>query len=168
MGFRFPAQLRVLAVVLFVLLFGLSQASAQRLPSDKLAPQGQSTGSGGGGRLYLFRMVRSFDAHIDDYVTINGVPIRRVSPGSGFYCDISPGDYVIGVWRHKNQPLNVSVAPGQRQYVCVMLHHVGDVAPRDGALTFDQAFDIRLLDPGYGAERVQQYRMTEANCQQQK
>ena len=161
-------QLKVLAVVLFMSLFGMSHASAEGLRSDKATPQGQSTGSGSTGRLYVFRMVRSFGAHIDDYVTINGVPIRRVSPGSGFYCDISPGDYVIGVWRHKNRPLNVSIAPGQRQYVCVMLHHLGGVAPRGGALTFDQAFDSRLLDPGYGAERVRQYRMTEANCQQQK
>jgi hypothetical protein len=148
------------------MLCSLSRAAlAQALRSDKPVAREQTSGSGGMGRLYVFRMVRSFGAHIDDYVTIDGVPIRRVSPGSGFYCDINPGNHAIGVWRHKNRPLKLSVAPGQRQYVCVILHHLGGVAPRGGALTFDQAFDIRLLDPGFGAERVQQYRMTEANCQ---
>jgi hypothetical protein len=72
---------------------------------------------------------------------------------------------VIGVSRHKNYPLKVSVAAGQGQYVCVMLRHLGGVAPRSGALTSDQSFDIRLLEPGYGAERLREYRLTEANCQ---
>jgi hypothetical protein len=119
------------------------------------------------GRLYVLRGVRSFGAHIDDYVTINGVPVQRVTPASGFYCDISPGNYVIGVWRHKNEPLKVAVMPGQQQYVSVRLHPLGGVAPRGGAITSDQTFDIRLLDPGFGAKRVLKYHMTEANSQQE-
>ena len=120
------------------------------------------------GRLYVLRGVRSFGAYIDDYVTINGVPVQRVTPGSGFYCDISPGNYVIGLWRHKNEPLKVAVMPGQQQYVSVRLHPLGGVSSRGGAITSDQTFDIRLLDPGFGAKRVLKYHMTEANCQQEK
>ncbi len=119
----------------------------------------------GKGRIYVFREVRSFGAHIDDYVTINGVPVQRVGPGTGFYCEVTPGDYVISVFRHKTYPLKVSVAAGQRQYICVMLHHLGGVAPRGGALTSDQSFDVRLLEPGYGAQLVKKYRTNEAKCQ---
>lgn len=90
--------------------------------------------TGGMGRLYIFRPIRSFGAHIDDYITVNGAPVHRVTPGTGFYCDVSPGDYVIGVAHHKAYPLKVSVAAGQHRYVCVMLHHVGGVAPRGGRL----------------------------------
>src|SRR5260370_37466277 len=118
---------------------------AQALPSDKPLAQGQDAMRSGKGRIYVFREVRSFGAHIDDYVTINGVPVQRVGPGTGFYCEVTPGDYVISVFRHKTYPLKVSVAAGQRQYICVMLHHLGGVAPRGGAPTFDQSFHVRLL-----------------------
>jgi hypothetical protein len=144
---------------------GWPYASAQELPSDKPVPHGASTMASGMGRLYVFREVRSLGAHIDDYVTVNGVPVHRVTPGTGFYCNVSPGNYVIGVARHKNYPLKVSVMAGQGQYVSVMLRHLGGVAPRSGVLTSDQSFDIRLLEPGYGAERFREYRLTEANCQ---
>ena len=140
-------------------------ASAQKLPSDKHVAQEPSEMPRGMGRLYVFRVVSSFGAHIDDYVTVNGVPVERVRPGNGIYCDVRPGDYVIGVLRHKTYPLKVSVAARQRQYICVMLHHLGGVSPRGGALTSDQSFDVRLLEPGYGAQRLRGYRITPANCQ---
>jgi hypothetical protein len=155
---------RVATLVLLIREFPYA-ASAQELPSEKLVPHAQSTMPSGMGRLYIFRGIRSFGAHIDDYVTINSVPVQRVSPGTGFYCDVSPADYVIGVSRHKTYPLKVSVAPGQRQYIYVALHHLGGVGPRGGALTSDQSFDVRLLEPGYGSQRVQEYRLIQANCQ---
>jgi hypothetical protein len=137
----------------------------QELPSDKSIGREASTMASFMGRLYVFREVRSSGGHIDDHVPVNGVPVHRVTPGTGFYCNVSPGDYVIGVSRHKTYPVKVSVAAGQRQYVCVMLRHLGGIAPRSGALTSDQSFDVRLLEPGYGAERLREYRVTEANCQ---
>lgn len=140
-------------------------ASAHDGPSTKTTVQRQPAMSGGMGRLYVFRPIRSFGAHIDDYITVNGVPVRLVTPGTGFYCDVPAGDYVIGVVRHKTYPLKVSVTAGQTRYVCVMLHHLGGVAPRGGALNSDQSFDVRLLEPDYGAERVEQYPLTRAKCQ---
>jgi len=119
----------------------------------------------GMGRLYVFREVRSFGAHIDDYVTIDGLPVHRVTPGTGFYCDVRPGSYVISVARHKTYQLRLSVDAGQREYVCVMLHTQGGVAPRGGALTSDQSFDVRLLEPHYGRQRAREYRLTEAKCE---
>jgi len=116
------------------------------------------------GRLYVFREVRSFGAHIDDYVTIDGLAVHRITPGTGFYCDVRPGDYVIGVARHKTNLLRLSVAAGQRQYVSVRPHPQAGVAPRGGALTSDQPFDVRLLEPAYGMQRVREYRLTEAKC----
>lgn len=116
------------------------------------------------GRLYVFRMVRSYGAHLDDYVTINGASIQKIKPGNGIYCDLPPGDYTVGLAQRKAQPIKVSVLPGQRQYVCVMLHHRG-ATPRSGALAADQSFDIRLLDPAYGAERAAQYHLVPASCQ---
>jgi hypothetical protein len=83
-------------------------------------------------------VLRSFGAHIDNYITINGVPVHRLTAGTGFYCDVPPADYVIGIARHKTNPRKVSVAAGQSRYICVMLHHLGGVAPRSGALTSDQ------------------------------
>jgi hypothetical protein len=165
---RVMAMSAAVAIVVLVTLLRRSPsgaASAQQLPPDGAAASGTGTKAGGMGRLYIFRQVLSYGAHIDDDVTINGVPVQSVSPGTGFYCDVSPGDYVIGVLRHKTHPLKVRVAAGQRQYICVMLHHLGGVAPRGGALTSDQSFDVRLLEPGYGAQRVQEYRLTQANCQ---
>jgi len=156
----------ITVAALILSLWGSPYASpAQALPSDKPLAQGQYAMRSGKGRIYVFREVRSFGAHIDDYVTINGVPVQRVGPGTGFYCEVTPGDYVISVFRHKTYPLKVSVAAGQRQYICVMLHHLGGVAPRGGALTSDQSFDVRLLEPGYGAQLVKKYRTNEAKCQ---
>ena len=85
------------------------------------------------GRLYVFREIGSFGADIDDDVTINGVPVQRIRPGTGFYCDVRPGSYVMRVLRHKADSLNLSVASGQSQYICVMLHELGGVSPRGGA-----------------------------------
>jgi hypothetical protein len=61
---------------------GWPYASAQELPSDKPVPDGASTMAASGmGRLYVFREVRSFGAHIDDYVTVNGVVDWRPEAG---------------------------------------------------------------------------------------
>jgi hypothetical protein len=158
-------ELFAIAALLISFCWSPIVASAQQVPSNQPVTRGHSTMAGGTGRLYVFREIRSFGAHIDDDVTINGVAVGRVSPGTGFYCDISPGDYVISVLRHKAYPLKVPVAAGRPQYVCVMLHRLGGEAPRGGALTSDQSFDVRLLEPGYGAQRVQEYRLTQANCQ---
>ncbi len=110
-------------------------------------------------------MVRSYGAQIDDSVTVNGTSIQKITPGNGIYCDLAPGEYVLGLAQRKAQPIKVSVTAGQRQYVCVMLHHRGGATPRSGALASDQSFDLRLLDPAYGAQRVGQYHLTAANCQ---
>ncbi len=132
--------------------------------SGGTAAQDEGAIPAGMARLYVFRPVRSYGAHVDDYITINGVPVHRLAAGGGFYCDIHPGQYVIGVARHQSYPAKVSLDCGQARYVCVMLHRFGGVAPRAGALTSDQSFDVRLLEPGYGAERAHQYRLTRANC----
>lgn len=143
---------------MLVFLFGYwtSAAGARPARPGTLAPKG---------RLYIFRTIRSFGAHIDDYVTVNGKSVARVSPGNGFYCEVDPGDYVVSIARHKTQPLKVSVTAGNDQYVCVMLHQQDGTAPRKGAPPSDQSFDIRLLEPGYGAERIAQYHITHASCQ---
>ena len=145
-------------IAALVLLFSgwTLAASAQPATPATMAPKG---------RLYIFRMVKSFGAHIDDYVTINGKSVARVSPGNGFYCDVDPGDYIISISRHKTHPLKVSITSGHEQYVCVMLDQRDGTGVRGGAPNSDQSFDIRLLEPGYGAERVAQYHMTRANCQ---
>jgi len=119
----------------------------------------------GVGRLYVFREVRSFGGHIDDYITINGVRVHRVTPGTGFYCDLKPGIYAIGVLQHKTNPMQVSVAIGQSQYVSVMLHKLGGVSQRGGGITPDQSFVVRLLEPDYGAQRMREYHMVSATCQ---
>jgi hypothetical protein len=163
--FLFPL-VNALASAMFLVICGSPYApSAQELPPNRLATQERSPTAAGMGQLYIFRPIRPFGAQIDDYVTVNGVPVHRVNPGTGFYCYVSPGDYVISVARHKTNPLKVSVAAGQKQYVCVMLHHLGGVSPRGGALTSDQSFDVRLLAPDSGAHRVQEYPLTRANCQ---
>jgi hypothetical protein len=146
---------RVAALILLVCVWART-ASAPATSAATIAPTG---------RIYIFRMVRSFGAHLDDYVTVNGNSVARVSPGNGIYCDVAPGDYIIGVARHKTQPLRVSVTSGHEQYVCVMLHQPDGTALRKGAPTSDQSFDLRLLEPGYGAERIQQYHLAQANCQ---
>jgi hypothetical protein len=140
-------------------------ASLQTLPPDEPAEHQLSPAASNAGRLYIFRPIRPFGAHIDDDVTVNGLPVHRLTPGTGFYCDLSPGDYVIAVARHKTKALKVSVGAGQKQFVCVMLHQTDGVAPRGGALSSDQSFDVRLLAPDYAAHRVQEYPLTHADCQ---
>ncbi|MBV8774769.1 MAG: hypothetical protein JO166_20910 [Deltaproteobacteria bacterium] len=158
--------LGLLSTAIVLIAYGLRwPALAQQSLSHNAAAHEGGALPAGMARLYVFREVRSFGAHIDDYVTIDGLPVHRVTPGTGFYCDLRPGNYVIGVARHKTYPLRLSVAAGQREYICVMLHTQGGVAPRGGALTADQPFDVRLLDPNYGKERVEEYRMTEAKCE---
>jgi hypothetical protein len=141
---------------------GLSHA--QESPPRKPIAQEENPIASGMGRLYVFRPIRSFGAHIDDYITVNGIPVTRITQGTGFYCDLSPGDYVIGVAGHNASPLEVSVAAGQASYVCVMLHHQGGVSPRGGALTSDQSFVVRRFEPEYGAQRAHEYRLTRENC----
>jgi hypothetical protein len=46
-----------------------------------------------------------------------------------------------------------------------MLHHLGGVTPRGDALTSDQSFDARLLEPAYGEQRVKEYQLTQGSCQ---
>ena len=133
-------------------------------PYGLFAQEAQNTMPSGIGRLYVFREIGSFGADIDDDVTINGVPVQRIRPGTGFYCDVRPGSYVVRVLRHKADSLNLSVASGQSQYICVMLHELGGVSPRGGAPTSDQSFEIHKLEPGYGAQRIQEYRLTDATC----
>jgi hypothetical protein len=156
----------VLAGLTSVARYGAAEtAAAQALAPDEANTQEEVPISAGMGRLHVFRPIRSFGAHIDDYITINGVRVHQLTPGTGFYCDVPPADYVIGIARHKTIPRKVSVAVGQSRYICVMLHHLGGVAPRSGALTSDQSFDVQLLEPNYGAKRIQGYRMTQADCQ---
>ena len=138
----------------FVAVWSRGLASAQ---------ESQSAMPSGMGRLYVFREIGSFGADIDDDVTINGIPVQRLRPGAGFYCDVRPGSYVVGVLRHKADSLNLSVASGQSQYICVMLHELGGVSPRGGALTSDQSFEVHKLEPGYGAQRIQEYRLNPCN-----
>src|SRR5215469_16756133 len=143
---------------------GLDSAVAQESPLQKLGAPQESPIGNGMGRLYVFRPIRSFGAHIDDYITVDGVAVHRLAPGTGFYCDLSPGEYVISVAGHKTSPLEVSLAAGQPSYVCVMLHHPGGVSPRGGALTSDQSFVVRKFEPEYGAQRAHEYPLTRETC----
>jgi len=143
---------------------GLTSAVAQESPSKKLGAPQESPIANGTGRLYIFRPIRSFGAHIDDYITVDGIPVHRLAPGTGFYCDLAPGEYVISVARHKTSPLRVSLAAGQASYVCVMLHPQGGVSPRGGALTSDQSFVVRKFEPEFGAQRAHQYPLTRETC----
>jgi hypothetical protein len=140
-------------------------ASVQTSPPDEPGTHQLSSAPSSAGRLYIFRPIRPFGAHIDDDVTVNGLPVHRLAPGTGFYCDLAPGDYLIAVARHKTKALKVSMEAGQKQFVCVMLHNADGVAPRGGGLTSDQSFDVRLLAPDYAVHRVQEYPLTRANCQ---
>jgi hypothetical protein len=159
----FSVALKVLVFAgMLAAMAGLSPA--QESPSKTPLTQGENPIASGMGRLFVFRPIRSFGAHIDDYITVNGIPVYRIAQGTGFYCDLSPGDYAISVARHNTSPLEVSVAAGQASYVCVMLHHQGGVSPRAGALTYDQSFVIRQFEPEYGAQRAQEYRLTRENC----
>jgi hypothetical protein len=158
--------LNALTIAMLVMAYGSRRpALAQQSVSHNSVTYERGALPIGMGRIYIFRVVRSFGAHIDDYVTINGLPVHRIAPGAGFYCDVRPGNYVIGVARHKTHMLRLSVAPGQDQYIDVILHTQGGVAPRAGALTADQSFDIRLVEPRYGMQRVREYYLTEAKCQ---
>jgi hypothetical protein len=163
-GFSVLVTILLVAFVLSVCVLPCV-ASGDASPSATPTPQAQSIKPGAPGRLYIFREVTSFGADIDDYVTVNGVKVQRITPGTGFYCDVSPGVYLVGVYRHKGRILKVSVSSGQRIYILVKLHLLGGVAPRAGTLTPDQSFDDERLNPGFGARRVQEYRLTRANCQ---
>jgi hypothetical protein len=159
----FSVALNILVfAAMLAAMAGLSHA--QESPSKTPRAHEENPIASGMGRLYVFRPIRSFGAHIDDYVTVNGISVRRVSPGSGFYCDLSPGEYVISVAGHKTSPLKVSVVSSQASYICVMLHHQGGVSPRGGALTSDQSFIIRQFAPENGAQRAHQYPLTRENC----
>ena len=137
---------------------------AQGSPLNKLAAPQESPVANGTGRLYIFRPIRSFGAHIDDYVTVDGIPVHRLAPGTGFYCDLAPGKYAISVAGHKTTPLEVSLAAGQASYVCVMLDPQGGVSPRGGALTSDQSFVLRKFEPEFGAQRAREYSLTRETC----
>jgi hypothetical protein len=125
----------------------------------------KSTAVPGKGRLYVFREIEGFGADIDDYVTVNRVPVQRVRPGTGFYCDVSPGVYHIGVSHHKTQVLEVPVAAGQCQYIRVSLHYLGGESPRGGSIPPNQLFEELLLDPSFGSERLETYDLNHATCQ---
>jgi hypothetical protein len=157
---RLAATIKVTSIVaLVLLLYGAPKAG----PST--TSQRQDAVSSAKGRIYIFRIVRSFGAHLDDTVVINGAAIHRLGAGNGIYCDVPPGDYTVGLSQHKARPLKVSVAAGQQQYICVMLHARSSVTPRSGALSSDQSFDIRLLNPDYGTQRIREYHLTKADCQ---
>ena len=143
---------------------GLISARAQESPLKTPGAPQESAIANGMGRLYIFRPIRSFGSHIDDYVTVDGIPVHRLAPGTGFYCDLDPGQYVISVAGHKTSPLEVSLAAGQASYVCVMLHPQGGVSPRGGALTSDQSFVVRKFEPEFGAQRAHQYPLTRETC----
>jgi hypothetical protein len=161
MNFRSQCFCSAVLAALIVLSYGAPYSAATRALS---APRGLSTVPKGKGRIYIFRMVRPSGAHLDDYLTIDGVAVQRITPGNALYCDVSPGDYVLGLSRHRTQPLKVSVSAGQEQYIRVMLHHGDGISPRRGSPPSDQSFDIRLVDPGCGAARVKEYHLTQADC----
>jgi hypothetical protein len=46
-----------------------------------------------------------------------------------------------------------------------MLRHLGGVTPRGGMPTADLPFDILLLEPAYGQQRMTEYPVAEATCQ---
>jgi len=159
----------LVAALLFVagisLTRGSTSATAQEPPSDKPAYSPENAITPGMGRLYIFRPIRSFGAHVESDVTVNGVKVHRLTSGNGFYCDVAPGDYVISMAGHKTRPLTVPVAAGQPRYICVMLEQLGGVSPRGGALTSDASFDVRLFEPDFGEQRAREYHLTHANCQ---
>lgn len=119
----------------------------------------------GTGRLYVFREVRPYGAHIGHYVTVNGVPVQRLGAGSGFYCDVAAGDYVVGIAGHESDALKVTVTAGQWQYLRVSMRVQGAVAPKSGAMNSDQSFNVRLLAQDYGAQRAHEFHLSRASCQ---
>lgn len=160
----FSVAMAVLVAVMLSATARLSSALPQESPSKRPVAQEEGPIADGMGRLYIFRPIRSFGAHIEAYITVNGIPVHRVAPGSGFYCDLPPRDYVISVAGHKTSQLEMSVAPGHASYVCVMLQHQGGVSPRGGALTSDQSFVVRQFEPENGAQRAHEYPLTRQNC----
>jgi hypothetical protein len=164
---RLPAFAVVLLWAALALRFGgfPSAASAQELKSGDEVPPDLGAPPSGMGRLYVFRQVRSYGAHIDGMVTVNGTPVRRTAAGSGFYCDVKPGEYLIGVSGHDHKVVRVSVAAGQWQYLSLSLRHLAGVAVKTGAMTSDQPLEVRLLEPDYGARRAHEYHLSQANCQ---
>ena len=132
--------------------------------SAKIASAQESPPPAGMGRLYVFRGLRTFGAHIEDYVTLDGTPVQRISPGGGFYCDVAPGTYSISVSPTKANIATVPVAAGQSQYVSVSLRESGGMSPRCGPSGMGQSFDVRLLEPAYGARRVSEYRLAKGTC----
>lgn len=86
------------------------------------------------GRIYIFRMVRSAGVPLDDVLTIDGVPVQRISPGNGIFCDVTPGEHLLGLVHDKAHPLKVLVKAGEPKYVCVMLQHQKGSSLRSGAL----------------------------------
>jgi hypothetical protein len=164
---RFSALSVVILGAALGLWFGgfSSAVSAQGLRTGNEAPADLGAPPSGMGRLYVFRQVRSYGAHIDGMVTVNGSPVQRTAPGSGFYCDVKPGDYLIGVSGHERYAITVSVAAGQWQYLSVSLRHLAGVAVKTGAMTSDQPLEVRLLQPDYGARRAHEYHLSQANCQ---
>ena len=156
-------QFLLRAVLVALLLLGSSMTYAQAVPSATNSPVAPAPGAGMG-RLYVFRGIRPFGAHIADFVTLNGTPIQRVSPGGGFYCDLQPGSYAISMFRHKAKPATVPIAAGQQQYVYISVREQGGGSARGGAAAIDMAFDVRVLDPAYGAKRASEYRLTRSSC----
>jgi hypothetical protein len=150
------------AAVLIALLFARSMTLAQDVP---LKPESLPAPAAGMGRVYVFRGIRALGAHIADYVTLNGAPVQRVSPGGGFYCDLKPGNYTIGMYRHKSTPAVVPIAAGQQQYVYIAVREQGAASPRGGAAQIDLGFDVRLLDPAYGAKRASEYTLSRSSCE---
>ena len=119
----------------------------------------------GKGRLYVFREVRPYGAHIGHYITVNGVPVQRLGAGSGFYCDVTAGDYVVGIAGHESDAVKVTVTAGQWQYLCVSMRVQGGVAPKSGVINSDQSFNVRLLAQDYGAQRAHEFHLSRASCQ---
>jgi hypothetical protein len=164
---RKGGYLSIMAKALFAIAaLILSLCGSSRAAETSTAPitQGLATLQSNKGRIYVFRMIRSFGAHIDDFLTIDGATVQRITAGNALYCDVDPGDYLLGLSRHKTRPLKVSVTAGQEQYICVTLHHGDGISPRQGAPSSDQSFDMRLLEPAYGAQRIREYHLTQADC----
>ncbi len=118
------------------------------------------------GRLFVFREVPAYGPDTEDYVTVNGARVGRAIAGSGFYCDLSPGEYLVGIAGHRSAPLvKVSIGLAKSQYLGVVLRHTGGVALRSGSVNSDQRLEVRLLRPFYGAQRVREYSLFEVTCQ---
>jgi len=151
-------------LVALLLLLACTTTRAQEAPREEHVPT-PAAPAAGMGRLYVFRGIRPFGAHIADFVTLNGTPVQRVSPGDGFYCDLKPGSYTIGMYRHKAASATLSIAAGRQQYVYVSVREQGGGSARGGAAAIDLAFNVRMLDPAYGAGRASEYRLFKSSCE---